>query len=260
MKILVIGGSGLIGTKLITKLQGHGHQVSSASPSSGVDAVSGAGLAEAMTGIQVVVDVTNSPSFEDAAVLKFFETSTGNLLSAETAAGVGHHVALSIVGAERLPNSGYMRAKLAQEKSIKAGTVPYTILRATQFFEFIGRIADEATEGSEVRLSSALMQPVAADDVVAALADVTLRPPVNGMLELAGPEPLPLDELARRLLSAKHDKRHVTADIHVKYFGQELNDQSLVPGHNSRIGAIDFESWLRGRDVQAPAAVVVTTS
>ena len=244
MKIVVIGGSGLIGTKLVNNLREHGHEAMAASPASGVDTLTGAGLAKALTGTQVVVDVTNSPSFEDAAVLKFFETSTRNLLSAEAAAGVRHHVALSIVGADRSPDSGYMRAKIAQEKLIKAATVPYTILRATQFFEFIGRIADESTEGNTVRLPSALMQPVAADDVAAALARVAEGEPVNGMVELAGPEPIRMDELARRLLSAKHDARQVTADVHARYFGAEVNDQSLTPGDNPRIGPTRFAEWL----------------
>ena len=244
MKIVVIGGSGLIGTKLVNKLREHGHEAVPASPNSGVDTLTGAGLAEAFKDAQVVVDVTNSPSFEDAAVLKFFETSTRNLLSAEAAAGVRHHVALSVVGADRMPDSGYMRAKLAQEKLIKAGKVPYTILRATQFFEFIGRIADGSTEGNTVRLTPALMQPVAADDVATALGRVAVGEPLNGIVELAGPEPIRLDELARRFLSAKHDARQVTADVHARYFGAELNDCSLTPGDNPRIGAIRFEEWL----------------
>jgi uncharacterized protein YbjT (DUF2867 family) len=253
MKIVVIGGSGLIGSKLVNKLREHGHEAVAASPASGVDTLTGAGVAEVLTGAQVVVDVSNSPSFEDAAVLKFFETSTRNLLSAEKAAGVGHHVALSVVGAERSPDSGYMRAKLAQEKLIKAGTVPYTILRATQFFEFIGRIADDATEGNTVRLPPALMQPCAADDVAAALVRVALELPVNGTVELAGPEPIRMDELARRLLSAKNDARQVTADAHARYFGAELNDQSLTPGDNPRIGVTRFEEWL-SRSVSRAAA------
>lgn len=224
MKIVVIGGSGLIGSKLVNQLREHGQGVVAASPASGVDTLTGAGLAEAFHNTQAVVDVTNSPSFEDAAVLKFFETSTRNLLAAEAAAGVGHHVALSIVGAERMPDSGYMRAKIAQEKLIKAGKVPYTILRATQFFEFIGRIADEGTKGDTVRLTSALMQPIAADDVVAALDRVAVGTPVNGTVEVAGPEPIGMDELARRLLKAKHDPRQVTADVHARYFGAEVDD------------------------------------
>lgn len=244
MKIVVIGGSGLIGTKLVNNLREHGHEAVAASPDSGVDTLTGKGLAEALTGAQVVVDVSNSPSFEDAAVLKFFETSTRNLLSAEAAAGVRHHVALSVVGADRIPDSGYMRAKIAQEKLIKAAAVPYTILRATQFFEFIGRIADGSTDGNTVRLSPALMQPVAADDVAAELARVALGAPVGGIVELAGPEPIRLDELARRLLSAKHDARQVTADVHARYFGAEVNDQSLTPGDNPRVGPTRFDEWL----------------
>ncbi|HMK28743.1 MAG TPA: SDR family oxidoreductase [Terriglobales bacterium] len=244
MKIVVIGGSGLIGKKLVHILREHGHEAVAASPASGVDTLTGAGLGEALKGAQVVVDVTNSPSFEDAPVLKFFETSTRNLLSAETAAGVKHHVALSIVGADRNPDSGYLRAKIAQEKLIKGATVPYTILRATQFFEFIGAIADGSTEGNTVRLTSALVQPVAADDVAAALATIATSAPVNGIVELAGPEPLPLAELARRLLSAKHDKRQVIADDKARYFGAELNDQSLTPGDKPRIGKIRFDDWL----------------
>jgi len=244
MKIVVIGGSGLIGTKLVNNLREHGHEAVAASPASGVDTLTGAGLAEALTGTQVVVDVSNSPSFEDAAVLKFFETSTRNLLSAEAAAGVRHHVALSVVGADRIPDSGYMRAKIAQEKLIKAATVPYTILRATQFFEFIGRIADGSTDGNTVRLTPALMQPVAADDVAAELDRVALDEPVDGIVELAGPEPIRLDELARRLLSAKHDARQVTADVHARYFGAEVNDLSLTPGDNPRVGPTRFDEWL----------------
>src|SRR5215472_12732237 len=198
MKIVVIGGSGLIGTKLVTRLRKKGHEVVAASPGSGVDTLTGKGLAEVLQGTQVVVDVTNSPSFEDAAVLKFFETSTRNLLSAEAAAGVRHHIALSVVGADRNPDSGYMRAKSAQEKLIEAGKVPYTILRATQFFEFVGM----STDGSTVRLTSALMQPIAADDVAAALVPVALGEPVNGMIELAGPEPIRMDDLVRQFLAA----------------------------------------------------------
>jgi uncharacterized protein YbjT (DUF2867 family) len=253
MKVVVIGGTGLIGSKLVNKLREHGHEAVAASPASGVDTLTGAGLPEVLAGAQVLVDVSNSPSFEDAAVLKFFETSTRNQLSAEAAAGVGHHVALSVVGADRAPDSGYMRAKIAQESLIKAGKVPYTIVRATQFFEFVGRIADECTDGNNVRLSPALMQPIAADDVAAGLARVVLEPPVNGTVELAGPEPIRMDELCRRLLTAKHDPRQVTADIHVRYFGAELNDRSLTPGENARIGSIRFDDWL-SRSVSRAAA------
>jgi uncharacterized protein YbjT (DUF2867 family) len=244
MKIVVIGGSGLIGTKLVSRLRQTGHEVVAASPNSGVNTITGEGLAEALAGAQVVVDVANSPSFEDRAVLEFFETSGRNLLAAEAAAGVAHHVALSVVGSDRLPESGYLRAKMAQEKLIKASKIPYTILRSTQFFEFLNGIAQSATDGQTVRLSPALLQPVVSDDVAAALADVVLGPPVNGTVELAGPERISLDELVRRYLSAKHDPRQVVADIHARYFGTELNDQSLTPGDNPRIGPTRFEDWL----------------
>jgi uncharacterized protein YbjT (DUF2867 family) len=244
MKIVVVGGSGLIGTKLVSKLREGGHDAVAASPSSGVDTLTGAGLPEALKGAQVVVDVTNSPSFEDAAVLDFFQTSARKLLSAEVTAGVRHHVALSVVGADRLPDSGYMRAKVAQEALIKTGAVPYTIVRATQFFEFIGRIADGSTDGDTVRLSPALMQPVAADDVAAALAEIAVGTPANGIVELAGPEALPLDQLVRRVLSAKQDPRRVSTDVHARYFGTELNDQSLTPGENPRIAPTRFDDWL----------------
>jgi len=245
MKIVVIGGSGLIGTKLVNKLRQLGHEVVAASPTSGVNTITGEGLAEALAGAQVVVDVANSPSFEDKAVLAFFETSGRNLLAAEAAAGVGHHVALSVVGTDRLLQSGYFRAKMAQEDLIKASKVPYTILRSTQFFDFMGGIAQSATDGQTVRLSPALMQPVVSDDVAAALADVTLGSPVNGTIELAGPEQFRLDELVRRFLSAHQDARQVVADVHARYFGAELNDQSLIPGDNPRIAPTRFEDWLR---------------
>jgi uncharacterized protein YbjT (DUF2867 family) len=244
MKIVVIGGSGLIGSKLVKILRERGNEVVPASPATGVDTLTGKGLDDALKGAQVVVDVSNSPSFEDTAVMKFFETSTRNLLAAEKKSGVKHHVALSIVGADRNPDSGYLRAKMAQEKLIKASTVPYTILRATQFFEFIGGIADAGTEGNTVRLTSAKLQPIAADDVAAALAPVVLGEPVNGVIEVAGPEPLPLAEMARRWLTAKHDKRQVVADAKARYFGTELNDRSLTPGDNPRIGKIRFDEWL----------------
>lgn len=244
MKIVVIGGSGLIGTKLVKRLRQKGHDVIAASPASGVDTITRAGLAEALAGAEVVVDVANSPSFEDKAVLEFFETSGRNLLAAEAAAGVRHHVALSVVGADRLPDSGYLRAKVAQERLIKASPIPYTILRSTQFFEFLDGIARSATDGPTVRLSPAVLQPVVSDDVAATLADLTLGAPVNGTVELAGPERIGLDELVRRFLSAKHDPRQVVADIHARYFGAELNDQSLTPGDNPRIGPTRFEDWL----------------
>ena len=244
MKIVVIGGSGLIGTKLVNKLRQLGHEVVAASPSSGVNSITGEGLAEALAGAQAVVDVTNSPSWEDKAVLEFFETSTRNLLAAEVAAGVRHHVALSVVGTERLPQSGFFRAKMAQEDLIKASKFPYTIVRSTQFFEFVNGIAQSATDGQTVRLSPALVQPIVSDDVADALAEVTLGAPVNGTIEIAGPERLRLDELVRRFLSAKQDARQVVADVHARYFGIDLNDQSLTPGDNPRIGPTRFEDWL----------------
>lgn len=244
MKIVVIGGSGLIGTKLVARLRQQGHEVIAASPASGVNTITREGLAEALSGAQVVVDVANSPSFEDKAVLEFFETSGRNLLAAEAAAGVRHHVALSVVGTDRLLESGYFRAKMAQENLIKASRIPYTILRSTQFFEFLNGIAQSATDGQTVRLSPAFVQPVVSDDVAAALADITLGAPLNGTAELAGPERISLDELVRRFLRAKQDPRQVIADIRARYYGAELNDQSLTPGENPRIGATRFEEWL----------------
>src|SRR5262245_43193533 len=244
MKIVVIGGSGLIGTKLVNKLRDSGHEALAASPTSGVNTLTGAGVAEALKGARVVVDVTNSPSFEDTAVLNFFQTSARNLLPAELVAGVRHHVALSVVGADRLPDSGYMRAKVAQEALIRSAKVPYTIVRATQFFEFVSGIAQSATEGQTVRLPPALMQPIAADDVAAALAAVAVGTPVNGIVEVAGPEPLPMDELVRRFLRANRDTRKVTTDVHARYFGTEVNDQSLTPGATPRLGRIGLEDWL----------------
>jgi uncharacterized protein YbjT (DUF2867 family) len=244
MRIVIIGGSGLIGTKLVNNLRQLGHEVVAASRSSGVNTLTGEGLAEVLTGAQVVVDVANSPSFEDKAVLEFFETGGRNLLAAEAAAGVGHHVALSVVGTERLLASGYFRAKMAQENLIKASKIPYTIIRATQFFEFVGAIAQSATDGQTVRLSPALVQPIVSDDVAAAVADIAVGGPLNGTVELAGPEPIRLDELVRRFLSANRDARKVTTDVHALYFGIELNDQSLTPGDHPRIGPTRFEDWL----------------
>jgi uncharacterized protein YbjT (DUF2867 family) len=244
MKIVVIGGSGLIGTKLVKLLRERGDEALPASPSSGVNTITGEGLAKALAAAQVLVDVSNSPSWEDKAVLEFFETSTRNLLAAEAAAGVGHHVALSVVGTERLLQSGFFRAKMAQEELIQASNVPYTIVRSTQFFEFVDGIAQSATEGQTVRLSRAHIQPIVSDDVAAALAEVTLGAPVNGMIEIAGPERLGLDELVRRFLRAKQDARQVVTDVHARYFGIDLNDQSLTPGDNPRIGPMRFEDWL----------------
>jgi uncharacterized protein YbjT (DUF2867 family) len=246
MKIVVIGGTGLIGTKLATKLRQNGHEVIQAAPSTGVNTITGEGLDRVLSAAEVVVDVANSPSFEDRAALKFFETSSHNLLAAEATAKVRHHVALSVVGTDRLPECGYFRAKLVQENLIQASKIPYTILRATQFFEFVGGIVDSSADGQIVRLSPALFQPVASDDVAAALADVTLGVPVNGIVELAGPEPFSLDGFARQYLTATKDPRKVVADIHARYFGAELDDRSLTPGQNPRLGAVRFEDWLAG--------------
>jgi uncharacterized protein YbjT (DUF2867 family) len=243
MKIVVIGGSGLIGSKTVNRLRDAGHEVVAASPNTGVNTITGEGMPEALAGAQVVVDVANSPSFEDKAVLEFFQTSGRNLLAAEAAAGVGHHVALSVVGTERLQENGYFRAKLAQEKLIKASGIPYSIVRSTQFFEFLGSIAQSGTAGETVQVSPAYVQPIASDDVAAAMADVTLGEPVNGTIEIAGPERVRLNELVGRYLKATNDPREVVTDVHARYFGAELNDQSLVPGDNPRIGAIRFEDW-----------------
>jgi uncharacterized protein YbjT (DUF2867 family) len=244
MKIIVIGGTGLIGTRLVKNFRGLGHEAVAASPSSGVNTFTGEGVDEALTGAQVVVDVANAPSWEDRAVLEFFETAGRNLLAAESAAGVGHHVALSIVGADRLPASGYLRAKVAQENLIKTSGIPFTIVRSTQFFEFVEAIIQSATEGRMVRLSPALMQPIAADDVAAALTDLALAEPLNSTIEIAGPERIRMDELVRRCLSATQDPRKVTADVHALYFGTELNDQSLTPGDNAHLGRTRYDDWL----------------
>ncbi|MGF6456095.1 SDR family oxidoreductase [Pseudomonas frederiksbergensis] len=251
MKIVVIGGTGLIGSKLVQNLRERGHDVLAAAPSTGVNSITREGLAQAMDGADIVVDVANAPSWEDQAVLEFFETSSRNLLAAEVAAGVRHHVALSIVGSERLPENGYFRAKVAQENLIKASGIPYTILRATQFFEFVGGIAQAATVGEEICLSPALIQPMASDDVVTALTEVTLATPVNGTVEVAGPEAMPLDELVRRFLRATQDTRKVVPDVHARYFGSVLDDQSLTPGQNPRLGTIRFEDWLGQSTAQA---------
>ncbi len=253
MKIVVIGGTGLIGTKLVNNLRQRGHEVVAASPSSRVNTFTGEGLTEALTGAQVVVDVANAPSWEDKAVLEFFETAGRNLLAAEAATGVRHHVALSIVGADRLPASGYLRAKVAQENLIKASGIPFTIVRSTQFFEFVKGIVQSATEGETVRLSPALMQPIAANDVAAALTGFALAEPLNGTVEIAGPEPIRMDEFARRFLSATRDPRKVTTDVHARYFGTELNDQSLTPGDNARIGPTRYAHWLSRSTAQKAA-------
>jgi uncharacterized protein YbjT (DUF2867 family) len=254
MRVVVIGGSGLVGKKLIPLLRERGHEAVPASPSSGVNAVTGEGLADALTGADVVVDVSNAPSWEDAAVLAFFEASTRNLLAAGRAAGVGHHVALSVVGADRIPDSGYLRAKLAQERLIEAGGVPYTVVRATQFFEFLGGIAGPAADGDTVRLPTAPMQPLAADDVAATLAEVAVGPPMNATIELAGPESLSVAEFVGRSLAASGDGRTVVADPQARYFGAVLDERGLNPGDNPRLGPTRFEDWL-GRTPRTPSLV-----
>jgi len=245
MKIVVIGGTGLIGTKVVKNLRDQGHEVVAASPSKGINSVTGEGLAAALVGAQVVVDVANAPSWEDKAVLEFFEASGRNLLAAEAAAGVGHHVALSVVGTDRLLASGYFRAKLVQENLIKASPIPYTIVRATQFFEFVGGIAQAATEGQTVRLPPVLMQPIVSDDVAAAVADVALAAPVNRMIEVAGPEPIRQDDLVRQFLTATKDARTVITDPKALYYGVAVNDQSLMPGDKPRLGRTRFADWLK---------------
>src|SRR5687767_7354352 len=244
LKIVVIGGSGLIGSKVVSKVSERGYDVIAASPNSGVNTLTGEGLAEVLEGASVVVDVSNSPSFEDAPVMGFFKTSTSNLLSYETAAGVGHHVALSIVGCDHLPDSGYMRAKVAQEKLIKESSIPYSIVRATQFFEFVNRIADSATDGNTVRLPPVRFQPMAADDVASAVGRVAMGSPLNGTIEIAGPEQFRFDELIRLGLSASKDPRDVIADLHARYFGTELSERSLVPDDDAQLGETRFEDWL----------------
>jgi uncharacterized protein YbjT (DUF2867 family) len=245
MKIVILGGTGLIGGKLVNLLRSGGHEVIPASPSLGINSITGEGLIEALTGAQVVVDVTNAPSWEDKAVLEFFETSTRNVLAAEAKTGVGHHVALSIVGCDRLPASGYLRAKVAQEKLIKASPIPYTIVHATQFFEFVGGIADSSTNGQTVRLPSALFQPIFSDDVAATLATIAVAKPLNGTVELAGPDALPFDEIIRQYLTAKSDPRTVVTDEHAHYFGTPLEKRSLVPeGENPLLGSARFTDWL----------------
>jgi uncharacterized protein YbjT (DUF2867 family) len=246
-KIVVIGGSGLIGKKVVKILREAGQEVVAASPSTGVNTVTGEGLAGVLAGAQVVVDVANAPLWEDKAVLEFFEKSGRNLLAAEAAAGVRHHVALSVVGTERLLASGYFRAKMVQENLIKAAAVPYTIVRATQFFEFVGGIAQSATEGQTVRLSPALFQPMSSDDVAAAVAQAAVEEPVNGMVEVAGPEPIGIDEAVRKFLKANGDARTVTTDANASYFGVKVDDQSLTPGANPRLGKTRFEDWLKAR-------------
>jgi len=254
MKVVVIGGTGLIGSKLVTKLSALGHEAVAAAPNTGVNTLTGEGLAEVLKGAQVVVDVSNSPSFEDEAVMNFFQTSTRNLLSYEAAAGVGHHVALSIVGSERIPDSGYMRAKVAQEKLIRESPIPYTIVRATQFFEFTKRIADDATVGNIVRLPPVLFQPIAAEDVASALCKVAISSPLNSTIEIAGPEAFRFDELIRQRLGALNDPREVVADRQARYFGAELSEGSIVPGDTAELGETRFEDWLGRSNAAAKTA------
>jgi uncharacterized protein YbjT (DUF2867 family) len=244
MKLVIIGGTGLIGSKLVARLKEQGHEAVPASPDTGVNTLTGQGLKEVLHGAAVVVDVSNSPSFEAAAVMDFFTTSTRNLLTHAAAAGVKHYVALSVVGTERVPDSPYLQAKNAQETLIKAGGIPYSIVHATQFFEFIKRIADEATEGTTVRLPPVLIQPMAADDVATAVAKIAVGAPVNGTVEVAGPEQFRFDELIRRGLSARNDPRQIVVDPHARYFGAELDERALIPAGDARLGEIRLQEWL----------------
>jgi uncharacterized protein YbjT (DUF2867 family) len=244
MKIVIIGGHGLIGSKLVEKLSDHGHEAVPADLATGLNTLTGEGLAAAVEGADVVVDVSNSPVFVGDAVKEFFETSTSNILAAEKAAGVGHHVALSVVGVDRLPDSDYMRAKVVQEELIKSSTIPYSIVHATQFFEFVKRIADDATDGDTVRLAPVHIQPMAADEVAAGVGRVAVGAPVNGVVEIAGPEVFRLDELIRHALSIQHDPRHVVADPEARYFGARLSDSTLLPGDDAQLGETRFDHWL----------------
>ena len=252
MKIVIIGGTGLIGSKVVTKLREQGHEAVAAAPNTGVNTLTGEGLPEVMKGAAVAVDVSNSPSFEDAAVLNFFRTSTTNLLAAEKAAGVRHHVALSVVGTDRLTESGYMRAKIAQEKLIEQSSIPYTIVHATQFFEFIKGIADGATTGDTVRLAPVLIQPMAAEDVATEVARVAVGAPLNGIVEVAGPEQFRLDDLVRQYLAARGDPRKVIADPRARYYGAELGERTLLPDNPTTIGDVKFEDWLSQQFASAP--------
>src|SRR4051812_7729201 len=251
MKIVVIGGTGLIGSKAVPILRQGGHEVVAASPKTGVNSITGEELTEAIAGTQVVIDLTNSPSFEDRAVLEFFETSGRNLLAAEAAAGVQHHVALSIVGTDRTPDNGYFRAKVAQEQLIEASGIPYTIVRSTQFLEFLKGIADEGAHGNKVTISPGLFQPIAADDVAAIVADVALAPPRNGIVEIAGPERAPFDEIIARYLKAVGDPREVVRDPEARYFGGRVAERSLVPLGEARLGRIGLDEWLRRSQARA---------
>lgn len=244
MKIVVIGGTGLIGSKVVQSLRARGHEAVAASPNTGVNTITGEGLDAALAGAEVVVDLANSPSFEDAAVLEFFQTSGRNLLRAEVDAGVGHHAALTIVGADRVPESGYMRAKLAQEELIEAAGQPYTIVRSTQFFEFLRAIADSATEGDTVRVPTAKLQPIAAEDVASAVTDVAVSDPATGVIEIAGPAAVSFADLVRDVLTADNDPRTVVGDEHARYFGTELTDASITAGPDAHLGGISFAEWL----------------
>jgi len=244
MKTVVIGGTGLIGSKLVNKLREHGHEAVAAAPNTGVNTLTGEGLAEVLKGTSVVVDVSNSPSWEDAAVLKFFETSTHNLLTYEAAAGVGHHVALSVVGTQLLAESGYFRAKIAQEKLIQESSIPYSIVHATQFFEFLKGLADISMVGDKVHLPPVLFQPMAADDVASAVGRIAVGPPVNGIVEIGGPEQFHVDELVRRRLASLKDPREVIADRNARYSGAKISERTLVPGNDARLGETTFETWL----------------
>lgn len=259
MKIVVIGGTGLIGSRVVKNLRDQGHEAVAAAPGTGVNTVTGEGLAGVLKGASVVVDASNAPDWEDSAVLKFFETSTRNLLTYETAAGVGHHVALSVVGTERMLESGYFRAKLAQEKLIKASSIPYSIVRATQFYEFVKGIADFSTDGNKVRLPQVLIQPMAADDVAIAVGSVATGPPVNGMVETGGPERFHLDELVRKGLAAWKDPREVVADPQARYYGISVTERTLVPEGNARLGKTRFEDWLARPATQTPSAPAHST-
>ena len=253
MKIVVIGGTGLIGSKLVTQLRGQGHEAVAASPNSGVNSITGEGLAEALKGAAAVVDVTNSPSWEDAAVMKFFETSTRNLLTYGAAAGVKHHVALSVVGTERLLASGFFRAKMAQEKLIQDSSNPYTIIRATQFFEFVKSIVAFSTDGNKVRMPHSLIQPMSADDVASAVGRIAVGSPVNGIVEVGGPEKFGLDDLARKFLAAQKDPREVITDPQARYYGVEVSERALVPADNAQLGETRFETWLTQSAAKAAA-------
>jgi uncharacterized protein YbjT (DUF2867 family) len=252
MKIVIIGGTGLIGSRLVTKLGEHGHQAVPASPDTGVNTLTGEGLAEALNGADVVIDVSNSPSFEDAAVLNFFQTSTSNILAAEKQAGVRHHVALSVVGTERLGDSGYIRAKQAQEKLIRESGIPYSIVHATQFFEFVPRIADELTVGNEVRVPPVLFQPMAAEDVAKAVGKVSVGTPLNGVVEVGGPERFRFDEIVRRALAARKDPRQVIADPKARYFGAILSERSLVPDEGAGVGEVTLETYVKQKAASGP--------